>query len=837
MKKAPAIALKSYFFTIVAVFGCGLFDSELQGEKPGTANTVGDPCKTDDDCRENLVCGKKKVCQPCECKKKGQECQLTEDCADNLFCNRQRVCVSAGDAAAGQLCQSTADCKKGLTCSIVGVSTVCAQSGESDLSESCETTGECLAGLSCVDTAEITEQSDEKARLRCASVETPLDLALPPSWRGIECEADQGPPKAYFEIPRNDREPVDFYRLPFPNDIRRDSSGIDLGGHPVAPETFGPLLERLVEATARDVRGFATNPVIIFRFSEYFLQDDETSIGENVQIVDITPGSPSYNQKHSRHWASSEGRTKYLCPNWFAVATGVGEPLRPLTTYAAYLTTAIKSKDGTPYERSSDFNALLSETPPSDGDLESAYQAYEPFRAWLADSEIDPDTILNAAVFTTQDPHALLPELRNAVHALELPAVSQLTRCGDGVTSPCADESGKRGCGETGADFIELHGRIALPIFQRGTAPYLEPQDGGELELDQAGVPRVARTEAVCFALTLPVAEPPESGYPLMIYAHGTGGSFTAAVENGFAAELAAGEVDGIAVPGASLSIDLPQHGERRGGSERSAAELFFNLVNPRAARDNVLQGAADLFALVRWAKGFALAAGDSPTDEAISFNPSRIVLWGHSQGATHASLMLPYEPDIAAAVLSGHGGHLTTSLLTKTSPINISAALPYALSDANDEGELHGGALHPMLAIVQTLFERVDPVNFAYRLREAAQSEAVSYHHLFMVYGLRDSYSPAQTQRAYAVSGRMTLVAPEIEELKSSRIERAEPPLLENVVFEGARRTIGLRQYQASADGDGHFVATEVEAARSDVKRFILQAMAGQSPQIGSNP
>ncbi len=832
MKNPPSIALNLAFFSIASLCGC----SGVSEGPPKAEGGVDAECKSDSDCRENLVCSKSK-CQPCECVESGDPCQLTDECAEDLFCNGKRICAAAGDSAAGDTCESTADCQKGLVCSVVGLARFCAEMGDSDVGEACETTSECLAGLTCADATAPSEATDKReAELQCLSLPSPADVVLPGLWEGVECEDDEGAPTAYFEVPRDGEELADFYRLPFPNDIRRTAGGIDLSDHPVPPAQFAPLLDRVITATAEDVSGFATTPVVIFRFSEYFRENE--SIDDYVQIVDITPGSPTYDRGHSRHWASSESNTNYLCGTWLAMAPAVGEPLRANTTYAAYITTGVGAKGGTPYERSSDLDALLSDTEPTDASLASAYQAYAPFRDWLRDGTFegkpDPNSVLNVAVFTTQDPEEQISGLQTAVQALDAPPVSQLTACSAGATSPCSDNSDERNCGASSADYVELHGRISLPIFQQGTAPYLEPDDGGEIEFDGQGIAQVARTEEVCFALTVPTEQPPESGYPLLIYGHGTGGSFTAAVSKDIAADIARGDVNGTAVRAASIAIDLPQHGTRKGDSERSSAELLLNILNPRAARDNVLQGAADLLSLVQWAKSYTLSAGDSPTGTAIRFDSSRIVLWGHSQGATHASLMLPYEPDIAAAILSGHGGHLTSSLLTKSSPMDIAAALPYALMDANSSGKLRGGNLHPMLALIQTLFEPVDPLNFAYRIKEEPWSGASNAHHLFMVYGVDDTYSPKETQRAYAVAADLALVTPEIEDIDMNRIERVEAPLVDNVAFNGTTRTIGMRQYQPTADRDGHFVATEVDAASNDVTQFLLRALAGQSPQIG---
>lgn len=261
----------------------------------------------------------------------------------------------------------------------------------------------------------------------------------------------------------------------------------------------------------------------------------------------------------------------------------------------------------------------------------------------------------------------------------------------------------------------------------------------------------------------------------------------------------------------------------------RGSDELFFNFLNPDAARDNVLQGSADLLSLVRWASSYSQDA--NATGGEVRFNADRIALFAHSQGATHASLMFPYEPDLDAVLLSGNGGHLTTSLLTKENPINIRAALPFAMLDPepNDNTELAGGAFHPMLALFQTYFDRVDPINFARRVHTAPSDLAPEGHHVFMTYGTGDTYSTEGTMESYARAAAMPQVIPVLAEL--SLLEH-DAPLSANVPFASVDRTIGLRQYDPSSGEDGHFVATDT--AYSDVLNFVRQALAGVTPAIG---
>src|SRR5262249_33210684 len=153
----------------------------------------------------------------------------------------------------------------------------------------------------------------------------------------------------------------------------------------------------------------------------------------------------------------------------------------------------------------------------------SAWDAYAPFRAYLASEGIDESTIAGAAVFTAGNALARARTLALAALAAPAPKLSDLTLCDTGVVSPCQDASGRGACGAADPNFFEIHGRFTVPIFQQGTEPYIRPADGGAI----SNPPVVQRIEAVCFALTIPKnAAMPVGGWPLVVLAHGTGGSF-----------------------------------------------------------------------------------------------------------------------------------------------------------------------------------------------------------------------------------------------------------------------------------------------------------------------
>src|SRR5690606_19889672 len=152
-----------------------------------------------------------------------------------------------------------------------------------------------------------------------------------------------------------------------------------------------------------------------------------------------------------------------------------------------------------------------------------------------------------------------------------------------------------------------------LPIFQEGEAPYIS--EGGRIRTNGA-----QRTEKVCMALTVPKGEMPEAGWPLVVFGHGTGGSFrshvnpqiagalseitglpdapepvapvTAAADAGAdAGSPAAPMVDNGPVRFAVLGYDAVVHGPRRGDSQEHPNHLFFNFLNPDSAQGNPLQG------------------------------------------------------------------------------------------------------------------------------------------------------------------------------------------------------------------------------------------------------
>lgn len=785
---------------------------------------VGDTCSEALACRPGLACNSGATCELGHSLLAGAPCTISGECKNGLQCAATAAgsqCQAAGGAVEGEACTADLDCISGLRCTIEGFNTICSPEGTGDVGAACTTSAGCYAGLAC-------------ASGSCAPALPGAPSFGLPTWRGVSCDPPgTAAPVALFELPgAQGSAGGDFFRSPFPSDARKKAGKLDLAGFPTpGTELLGwDPVQRYVDAVSGSESAWGAYPTVIFRFSAPVDFDSFRSPNTTVNWIDVTPGAPEYGSNAGLYWFASEGRSKYVCEHWFGVRRPRGAPLLPGHTYAIWLTTEARDKVGQPVKASPQLVALMGDAPPADPALADPHTAFAPFRAYLADQGMPASSVLNAAVVTVGDHRAPMRELAAAVEAAPAPTSAGWVRCGGGAASPCPDASGDRACGAGDPAFDEYHALVSLPIFQQGEAPYLEAP-AGKL---QTSAP--VRSEDVCMALTVPKGTMPTAGWPVVVFAHGTGGSFRSHVGDTVAGALANAAAPGGSVQFAVLGIDQVQHGPRRGSSTKSPNDLFFNFANPDAARGNPLQGAADQVALGRFAAGLDLDAATTGGD-AIKLDPANVFFFGHSQGATHGSLAMPYADAYRAVVLSGNGASLMHSLLTKTKPVNISAAVPFVLGDFDATGKLSGGDMHPVLTLLQHWIDQADPLNYA-RVVGRFPETGHAPKHVFQTFGLGDTYSTEATMATYAIAGDFAMAAhdPSADPPSTAFEGRtvAPVPLSGNATVETVAYTLAVRQYGPPADRDGHFVAFDVQSASGDVTRFLAMAARGETPQVG---
>ena len=111
-----------------------------------------------------------------------------------------------------------------------------------------------------------------------------------PPFAGVTC-ADEGAFRAYFEVPRPGKPPADFYRLPFPNDIRVSGGALDISDFPKpGPTPLGVDLVKLyVDTWTADFDGFSAAAGIAFRFSGNI--DYNSATPDAVKMIDVTAGA------------------------------------------------------------------------------------------------------------------------------------------------------------------------------------------------------------------------------------------------------------------------------------------------------------------------------------------------------------------------------------------------------------------------------------------------------------------------------------------------------------------------------------------------------------------
>ncbi len=616
---------------------------------------------------------------------------------------------------------------------------------------------------------------------------------------------DEPPTTAQFVVPRAGQlaADADFFSLPFPSDFWRTDAGLDLSLYPRS----SALVEDYLDAMASRLDGFGNNSAIYVRFDRAIdtatlpatpdaARDDAAAA---VYLVDVDADSPDRGARWPLRFRFEPREGETIGTNWLAALPYPGFPLAEGRTYALVVTSRLHGADGSPVLAGDDWEAIAADLPVDDQDLQRAQSITQPLLDYLDDPGGDERAdVVTAAVFTTQRSTDMMAKLRERVWELDTPAVSDIVRIA------------------THDEYLTYDAVYTAPNFQSGNAPYTS--SGGEIELDEVdGLPIVQRDESMRMSFTIPTGEMPPEGWPIALYAHGTGGSFHSYEQDGTALRLAA---QGLAV----MSIDQVLHGPRNPGASPEIS--FFNFQNPLAARDNTIQGAADNFSLVRVALDFVFdePPTKTPADPGrhIEFNDQKLYFFGHSQGGLTGPPFVAYEPEVQGAVLSGAGGLLYLAVLHKTEPLDITQIVGALIRDEPlDE-------FSPTLALLQTWIERSDPVNYGPMLArepvvdpDGDGTTLIPPRPIFQTEGLIDSYAPPVGIEALAVSIGGHMVGPVLQDVPGFALrdhEVLEAPVTGNL--DGT--TVVLLQYNESSGSDGHFVVFDVPAAEVQSAEFL---------------
>jgi hypothetical protein len=504
-----------------------------------------------------------------------------------------------------------------------------------------------------------------------------------------------------------------FLSLPWPNDVRVTAGGsLDLSGLPgVGLDPWGILtlevplesvaLGRIVASAEGTVGAFGLNSAVFMQSSVPIdpgtLPDPKQSIRDDSPVVLIELDTGTRTPVLVEFVAAGH---RFQPANTLVVRPAPGHPLRPSTRYALAVLEGVRGADGSALEPAALIGELDEAWHRGRGGSAATWRALRRQRDLVRAAVRDhtghgPDALLAFTVFSTQDTHA---EMRAVAASLDASAEPTLE-----VGSTVSCETDERADGRRTA---RVDASILVPRFQHGSHPYL--LRGGDLRVVD-GVASPSGTTRVPVSIRVPCGDPPPSGWPAVGYIDGTGagGDVDASLHPfGFADRVVA------QIPPLHSGATTGDVGfwERRlldavGVDDTNlSALLFFNLLNPVAARSNVIQQAAQHLALLGALA--ELTASFEPTPGAVlRVDPTRIVAAGHSQGAQTLPLVAAFATDLAAVVSSSGSGGYSHQFAHAADKRDLLARLT-GDPDTIDERSL-------LVHVAQTVLDAVDPANY----------------------------------------------------------------------------------------------------------------------------
>ncbi|HSQ65930.1 MAG TPA: hypothetical protein VLM85_22065 [Polyangiaceae bacterium] len=619
-----------------------------------------------------------------------------------------------------------------------------------------------------------------------------------------------------------------WFDHPFPSDIRRDPDGtVRLTG--MLNPTLNLTVQKYEDVTKGLLDGFSPAAAAYFLFdgdldtSTLPAPADTLSAEAAIQLVDIDPKSPEHGQRKLAEWYFRQNSGLYWMPHTLAIAPAHGYPLRPHTTYALVVTRAVRSFDGGFVLPSRDLLEVL-DLLPVDPRVQPTHDAFAPAVAELAAAGVPKDQIVQMTTFTTNDP---TEELFRVADAMK-----------QDFPPPTIDPSSWKLVKTNVSSEIYEGVYGPAPNYQAGKLPFTNLGDGGNFLFDASGKPIVQGAFDMRFSLVIPRADAgcpmPPNGYPLVLYAHGTGGDFESVWREtgGFGQTLPPKCV-------AAMGIDQIFHGARPGAPppsdpnrESDIELLFFNLLNPVAARTNGRQAAIDV---VQQGRLFseshaAIPALISRSGTEIRFDATKLMFVGHSQGGVNGPLFLAADDQTRGGVLSGTGAMITVALLEKTQPTpSVAGAVKtlLGLNSADYADELN--LFHPVINLAQTIVDTTDPLHYMpYIITHPRHGISKSIYQTegIAADGTGDNYAPPHGIEIASTALGLPRELPGVRPIDADAwggINDIQVPtggLSGNLAGGMASGVLG--QFPPAPNSDGHFVVFDVPACRNQAAGFI---------------
>lgn len=607
----------------------------------------------------------------------------------------------------------------------------------------------------------------------------------------------------------------DFFAAPFPDEGRRSADGsIDVSGFPQSRPSA--LLTELV-AIASEATDFGTTSTIYLSFDaplDPSVEADPLDARMDAPVLLVRIDEPA--EPHPIEVRFLEDGGPFGAPNLLSILPLQGIPLAAGARYAAVVTERVLDAEGEPIGRSTALEAIAAGDTP-DGMSDTAATVHAEALRTLESRGIGDVAAL--AVFDTQDPTADLFAWRDAA----LDVLPTLDAAPEAI--------------ETHDEFCVFRSTVAMPVYQRGTPPFTE--GGGGDVLFEGGAPVQQGTETARVLITLPRRTMPEGGFPLVVFSRTGGGGDRPLVDRGFRDETGepvepgSGPARELAREGwAAISIDGPHGGMRNvtGGDEQL---LIFNVANPRAMRDNIRQSAIELMLAAHIGPSLTIDASacEGLADPNATLDADRVVLMGHSMGATISPLAMAIEPRFQALLLSGAGGSWIENVIHKLSPLPVR---PFAEAILGIAGRYELHEHDPTLMLLQWAGEDADPPVYG---------RFIQGRHILMMQGIVDTYILPPIANATSLSLALDLGGGGLEDTdeRSAAFDPLEPflPLVGGGVVpypvQGNRGevTAVVTQHPEEPIEDGHEVVFQTDGPKNQYRCFLRTLAGGAIPLV----
>jgi hypothetical protein len=676
------------------------------------------------------------------------------------------------------------------------------------------------------------------------------------NWRGASgveqiafSTAERGPAAEVFYDREDPKKiapfPDDFWLLPnpaHPTDTAEQRLRIELSGFRF-PDQW--LMNALAKGV-RDFDGFSpvahiTIPLSVAAHPGSLPHTPEESLDPlaSVGLFDITPGDPDYATRVAFRLEERSERKGELAEH--ALLLFPSGSLKANHRYAVIVTRRVRSRAGTPFAPSPFFRVARDGKPePTDswaikrvrtlvGETLAAVESSEP--------SIESADVAFAVRFTVRS----LAEIADDLMVIRRKTVaSRAPRIDIKRVVPESFVEIAKGSGVAAI----VHGTWSAPEWRhRKEKMLLRDPDSGE--------PVRAGWRRIPFVLALPRAAF-AGPVPVVMYQHGNPGSAREEVLRHARDSLAAA---GFAVIGFTDVMNREVSPPGPNAIERARRQIvdgiLINLLETGTIADYFIQTAAEQLAFIR-AIGEVAAISSFPLGRPYGIKPLRIhgidgdqplLYLGVSEGANHGVMLLPFAPEIRAAVLISPGRRFSEVLIHQGSE-QILAPLSFL-----GFGRLSPTEIWASLALIQGIFDRQDPHSFArFLYREPLEIDPPRRASILLVEGLGDSLVPNHATRALASElGPLSQLAEPGKGIPG--FSTVQGPVVGNV---DARTTAAFYQYVPkgvqgveSTPGcdapplsersarEGHYCAQSAEESMRQRIAFFTTALEKQAPEI----